>query len=235
MSLKGIFPIDRWNFNSQSILKDLPPDDYRQLIQHATEKTYIKGELIFKAGNHPSGIFYIQQGKVKKYTVDNLDKEQIIYVANTGDLVGYHALLAGESYPDSASALEESVITFIPAADFLTVLDQSPILSKRLLKTLSHEFGVLANSISVFGQRPVRERLAIALLVLREKFKNDTTEGDLVTINISRDDIASMVGATRENIVRLLRDFKDEQLIQTKGRKIWVTDITRLAKVSNYK
>ena len=235
MSLKGIFPIDRWNFNSQSILKDLPADDYRQLIQHSAEKKYVKGELIFKAGNLPSGIYYIQQGKVKKYMVDNLDKEQIIYVANTGDLVGYHALLAGECYPDSASALEESIIAFIPAADFLTVLDQSPILSKRLLKTLSHEFGVLANGISVFGQRPVRERLAITLLVLREKFKNDAIEGQPVTINISRDDIASMVGATRENIVRLLRDFKDEQLIQTKGRKIWVTDITKLAKVSNYK
>ena len=235
MSLKGIFPIDRWNFNSQSVLKDLPADDHAQLIRHSSEKKYIKGEVIFKAGAVPSGIYYIQQGKVKKYMVDNLGKEQIIYVANTGELIGYHALLASESYPDSASALEESTIVFIPAGDFLSVLDQSPVLSKRLLKTLSHEFGVLANSISVFGQRPVRERLAITLLVLREKFKNEATAGQPIEINISRDDIASMAGATRENIVRLLRDFKDEQLIQTKGRKIWITDITRLAKVSNYK
>lgn len=235
MSLKGIFPIDRWDFNSQSILRDLPADDYEKLMRNSTDKNYIKGEVIFKEGTVPSGIYCIRQGKVKKYKVDNFGKEQIIYVANTGELIGYHALLAGEYYPDSAAALEDSVVTFISKKDFLRVLDQSPILTRKLLKTLSHEFGVLANNISVFTQRPVRERLAITLIVLREKFKQETLEGQPIEINISREDIANMTGATRENIVRLLGDFKNEKLIETKGRKIWITDIKGLVAVSNYK
>jgi CRP-like cAMP-binding protein len=102
------------------------------------------------------------------------------------------------------------------------------------LTTLSHEFGVLANNISVFAQRPVRERLAIALLVLREKFKPGVPEEGRIEINISREDIANIVGSTRENTVRMLRDFKDEHLIETKGRRIWVVDVKRLAAVSNY-
>lgn len=234
MSLKGIFPIDKWDFNSQSILSDLPEHDYKSLVRHLREETYGKGEIIFREGSEPAGIFYIQKGKVKKYKVDNFGKEQIIYVANTGELIGYHAVLASEQYPDSAAALEESIISFIPKEDFLEVLDKSQVLSKRLLKTLSHEFAVLANSIAVFAQRPVRERLAIALLVLREKFKKETPEGEPVAINISRDDIASLAGATRENVVRMLRDFKDEKIVETKGRKIWVTDVKKLAAVSNY-
>lgn len=235
MSLMGIFPIDRWDFDSQSILKDLPAVDYDKLTQHSFDKKYIKGEIVFREGGSSLGIYYIRQGKVKKYKVDNFEKEQIIYVANTGELIGYHAILASECYPDSAATLEESIISFIPKDDFLEVIDQSPVLSRRLLKTLSHEFGVLTNNISVFAQRPVRERLAITLLVLREKFKIETVTGQTVEINVSRDDIASMAGATRENVVRLLRDFKDEKLIETKGRRIWITDIKQLAKVSNYK
>ena len=235
MSLTGIFPIERWNYNSQSIFKNLPKEDYDKLMRHSVDETYTKGEIIFKEGALPTGIYYIRQGAVKKYKVDNFGKEQIIYVASAGELIGYHAILASERYPDSAAALERCAISFIPQDDFLEVLDQSAELSRRLLTTLSHEFGVFANNISIFAQRPVRERLAIALLVLREKFKPGATEDGRIEINIGRDDIANMVGSTRENIVRLLRDFKDELLIETKGRKIWVIDVKKLAAVSNYK
>jgi CRP-like cAMP-binding protein len=234
MSLKGIFPIDKWDFNSQSILDKLPAEEFERLLQNAVEKTYVKGEMIFREGAYAGGIFYIKEGKVKKYKVDNFGKEQIIYVANPGELIGYHAILAAEPYPDSAAVLEAGIITFIPKEDFLEVLDQSLVLSKRLLKTLSHEFAVLTNSISVFTQRPVRERLAITLLILREKYKVTNAPNSRVEINVSRDDIANMAGATRENVVRLLREFKDEKLIETKGRKIWILDIKRLAAASNY-
>ena len=234
MSLKGIFPIDKWDFDSQSLLKELPPEDYHILMRNSYEKTCIKGEIVFREGAAPQGIYLIRQGKIKKYKIDNYGKEQIIYVANTGELIGYHAVLADEPYPDSAAALESTVLVFIPKQDFLHVLDHSRTLSRSLLRTLSHEFGVLANSISVSAHRPVRERLAISLLVLREKFKAETPDGERVAVNVSRDDIAGMVGATRENVVRLLRDFKDEKLIETKGRKIYILDLKRLAEVSNY-
>jgi CRP-like cAMP-binding protein len=235
MSLNGIFPIDKWDFNSQSILTDMMSGDYENLIKNSSEEKYGKGETIFREGAIPSGIFYIKSGKVKKYKVDNFGKEKIIYVANMGELIGYHAILASERYPDSAAALEESLLSFIPKEDFLHVLDQSPILSRRLLKTLSHEFAVLANNISVFAQRSVRERLAITLIVLREKYKKETLEGQPIIINLSRDDIASMAGTTRESTVRLLSEFKDEGLIETKGRKIFITDVKKLIAISNYK
>jgi len=235
MSLKGVFPIDKWDFNSQSILADIPAEEYEYLFRNSVEEKYSKSQLIFREGANPSGIFYIKSGKVKKYKADNFGKEKIFYVANAGELIGYHAILASERYPDSATALEESVLSFIPKEDFLEVLDQSAILLRRLLKTLSHEFAVFANTISVFAQRSVRERLAITLIVLREKYKKDALAGQPIIINLSRNDIASMVGTTRENIVRLLREFKDEELIETKGRKIWVLDVKKMVAISNYK
>lgn len=234
MSLRGIFPIDKWDFKSDSVFTNFPAAEYQEMVRNAREEKYKKGQTIFREGGVPTGIYYILEGTVKKYKMDNYEKEQIIYVANRGELIGYHAVLSAERYPDSATALEESRLLFIPKEDFLGVLAHSQTLSSRLLKTLSHEFTVFTNSITIFAQRPVRERLAISLIVLREKFKKGTPEGEPIVINMSRDDVANMTGTTRENVVRLLREFKDDKVIETKGRRIWITDIKKMIAISNY-
>ena len=140
MSLKGIFPIDKWDFKSESVFADLPLEDLELLTTNKIERIYKKGEIIFWEGAYPAGIFYITRGKVKKYKLDKDGREQIIYVANTGELLGYHAILSEDRYPDSAAVLEESTIAFIPKEDFLHTLQHSEVLSRRLLKTLIHEF-----------------------------------------------------------------------------------------------
>lgn len=235
MSIKGIFPIDKWDFKSESILTDLPADDFELLTAHKTEQVYKKGENIFREGAYPAGIFYIIEGKVKKFKLDKSGREQIIYVANTGELLGYHAVLSEDRYPDSAAVLEESRIAFIPREDFLETLERSEVLSKRLLKTLSHEFAVLANGLTMFAQKSVRERLALQLVVLREKYKVNFQPGMSVEINMSRDDLASLVGTARENVVRVLTEFKEGGILETRGRKIIVHDINKLISISNYK
>lgn len=235
MSIKGIFQIDNWDFKSESVLTDLPEDDLKILTAHKTEQVYKKGEIIFREGAYPAGIFYVTEGKVKKYKLDNTGHEHIIYVANTGELLGYHAILSEDRYPDSAAVLEETSVAFIPKGDFLQTLQQSEVLSRRLLKTLSHEFAVLANSLSMFAQKSVRERLALQLVVMREKYKTNFHPGMPVEINMSRDDLASLVGTARENVVRVLSEFKEAGILETKGRKIIVLDVNKLIKIADYK
>jgi len=235
MSIKGIFPISKWDFNSQSIFLDLPEEDLMSLTANQSQQIYNKGDVIFRDGAYPSGIFYIVNGMIKKYKVDKDGKEQIIYVANAGELIGYHAVLSEDRYPDSAAALEKSLVSFISKEDFLETLQRSNVLSRRLLKTLSHEFAVLSNSLTLFAQRSVRERLALQLVVLREKYKVSARPGIPVEINMSRYNLASLVGTARESVVRILSEFKDEGIIETRGRKIIVLDIKKLIRISNYK
>ncbi|MCC6289797.1 MAG: Crp/Fnr family transcriptional regulator [Chitinophagaceae bacterium] len=235
MSIKGLFPIDKWDFKSESVLANLPEREFALLTAEQTEKQYKKGEVIFKEGAFPDGIFFVVSGKVKKYKLDSDGREYIIYVANTGELIGYHAVLAEDRYPDSAAALEDSTIAFIPRSNFLEVVRQSEILNKRLLKTLSHEFAVLANSLSLFAQKSVRERLALQLIVMREKYKVNFKPGMSVEINMSRDDLANLVGTARENVVRLLSEFKGKGIVETKGRKIIVQDVAKLIDIADYK
>lgn len=235
MSLSGIFPIDKWNFSTHSILNVLSEEEYRFLISGQAEQKYGKGEVVFREGVVPSGIYFIHRGKVKKYKVDHSGREQIIYVANQGEFIGYHAVLSEERYPDSAATIEESVLSFIPKEDFLQVLNNSPLLTSRMLKALSHEYTVLANSISVFSQRSAIERLAIALIFLREKYKHDLNTDGEILINISRHDLANLAGLAKENVIRLLKELKSEDILYTDGRKIWIKNIEKLIARSNYR
>lgn len=234
MSLTGIFPIEKWNLKSGSVLEALPEEELKVLTAHMSNEVYPKGQNIFREGGCPTGIFFVKEGKVKKYKVDKEGREQIIYVANTGELIGYHALLAEERYPDNAATLEESRIAFIPKEDFLRALNSSKVLPQRLLKTLSHEYTVFANSLALFAQRSVRERFAMQLVLMREKYKQNFTPGMDVEINLSRDDLASLVGTARENILRILKDFKEEGILETKGRKIIIKDVSKLLRVANH-
>jgi len=234
MSLQGIFPIDKWDFNSQSILADLPDEDVRMLSEYQTTQCYNRGDVIFREGAYPSGVFSILGGMVKKYKLDGEGREQIIYVAGTGELIGYHAVLSEDRYPDSAAALQESTVAFIPKEDFLFAVNRSDLLSKRLLRTLSHEFTVLINNLTLFAKRSVRERLALQLIVLREKSKLDFKPGSQVEIDWSRDDLASLVGTARENVVRILSEFREAGILETRGRKILVLDVKKLIEISKY-
>ena len=233
MSISGIFPVDKWDMNSSSVLANLPSGDLQMLNAHMSEQLYEKGQIIFREGAVPGGIFFIREGKIKKYKTDKSGREQIIYVANKGELIGYHALLAEERYFDTAAALEKSVVSFIPKEDFLEVLNSSPVLSRRLLKTLSHEFSVFANTVALFAQKSVRERFAMQLVLMREKYKENFRPGMNVVIDMSREDLSRLVGTARENIVRILKDFKEEGILTTSGRKIIITDINKLLKAAN--
>ena len=228
------FPISKWDFESASILHELPAKDVALLLANSTEHIYNKDELIFRENASPSGIFYIKEGKVKKYKADRDGKEHIIYIAKCGELIGYHAVLAEDRFPDTAAPLEKSRIVFIPKEDFLTAIHQSEVLGGRLLKTLSHEFAVLINGLSIFAQRSVRERLALQLIVLSEKYKKGFGADTSVEINISRTDLANLVGTARENVVRLLSEFKKEHLITTRGRIIIPSSIARLIRIAHF-
>ena len=227
------FPFDKYKFKSDSILDDLPEVEHSLLNKNMVTHNYKKGEMLFREGSYPTGIYYIRKGKVKKYKTDKEGREQIFYVCKSGELLGYHALIGEEYYTDSSSTLEESTISFIPKDDFLKAIQSSSVLSNRLLKCMSHEFGVLVNGLAIYAQRTVRERLALSLLILRDKYKKEDQNGKPVELTLSREDLAKMVGTARETLTRLLHDFKEEQLIETHGKKIILKNPKLLSKIAN--
>lgn len=225
--------ISKFIFNNHYLLNELPQCDKDLLEKVMQSKNYRKNEAVFTEGSSPTGIFFVQFGKVKKYKVDNDGREQIIYIYKSGEFFGYSAILSNESYGDTTLTLENSIISFISNEDFFNILDRSAVFSRLLLKSLSHEFSVMANLMAVLSQRTVRERVALSLLILHDKYKTSDNEKD-VFITLSRADLANMAGTANETLARVLHDFKEENLIWMEGRKIQLINLQRLVHVANF-
>lgn len=222
--------ITKFSFNNQYIFKELSLLDRKRLEQVMHKRKYLKNQAIYTQGSVPNGIFFVNEGKLKKFKVDNEGREQIIYIYNQEEFFGYSAILSEETYSASTSAIENSVISFIYKEDFLSILDCSPDFSRLLLKSLSHEFRVMINLIAVLSQRTVRERVALSLLVLQDKYKGNKGGN----ISISRHDLASMAGTVIETLARILHDFKHENLILLNGRNIKVMEYSKLMDIANF-
>ncbi|HNP18949.1 MAG TPA: Crp/Fnr family transcriptional regulator [Fulvivirga sp.] len=223
--------VTRFTFNSQFILEGLPSVDRKLLKKVMTDKKYRKNQPIFTEGTLPASVYYLKSGKVKKYKIDNEGNEQIIYIYNKGEFFGYSAVLSESTYGETTMAIENSTISFIGVNDFNHILNSSVAFSRLLLKSLSHEFGVMANLMAVFSQRTVRERVALSLFILHDKYK---AENGTTFITLSRSDLASMAGTVIETLARVLHGFKNDNVIATDGRKIQILDIEQLIKIANF-
>lgn len=224
---------ERFTFKSNSAFSNLPDQVKEEFLSQMIVRQYKKGQNIFTEGTYPSGIFFIKKGKVKKFKSLNEGREQIIYVCSEGELLGYAAFLSEEWYPDSAASLTDATIGFLSRDRLLKLLDQYDELSKMLMKNLSHEFGVLVNFIANLAQKTVRERVALTLLILDDKFKDNTNPGNEIQIVLTRADVANMVGTAVATLVRILHDFKEENLIRTQGRTIVILDKHQLLEIAD--
>jgi CRP-like cAMP-binding protein len=217
---------------TDQLFEGLSAEELELLIGSGVTHIYRKSEIIFREGGIPMGIFYVRSGRVKKYKGTVKGGEQILYLCGEGELMGYHALLSEEYYPDSAATTEHSQITFIPKDNFLNVLRGSPALSNTLLKALAHEFSLFVNSITSLATKSVRERLATNLLQLDDKFRSSERSGPS-EINLSRTDLANMVGTAKETLVRLLQDFQRAGLIEKTSKTIRIIDRKGVIKEAN--
>jgi CRP/FNR family transcriptional regulator, polysaccharide utilization system transcription regulator len=214
----------------KSIFKDFNNNDIEKLSLNKNCNFYKKGQVIFFEGNYPNGLFCIKEGKVKVFKIGSTGKEQIIRFAKNGDSLGYRALLVGEAYNASASALEDSQICFIGKETIFEFFKLNHNFSLSLLKLLSRDLEDVEDKMVKLAQKPVRDRLAEALLILKETYGIDK-QGN-INISLSREDFASIVGTATETVIRLLAEFKKENLIATKGKKIKILSLENLIRIS---
>jgi CRP-like cAMP-binding protein len=206
-----------------------------QLVDLAVEKScnlYKKGQLVFFEGNRPTGLFCVNKGKVKIYQIGIEGKEQIIRLAKDGDILGYRSLISGELYTASASVIEDANICFIPKKTFFELIQTNSELSTRMMKLLSNDLKTAEKRITGLAQKPVRERMAETILMIKEFYGIDT-DNKTITANLSREDIANIVGTATETAIRVLSEFRSEKIIELVGKKIQIINNDNLIKAAN--
>ena len=193
--------------------------------------TVKKGETIFREGSYASGVYCINAGKIKLSMIGDEGKEQIVRLAKPGDIIGYKALLSGDRYSSTASALEDCNICFIPREIFLVILQKDAALSFEMMKVLSDELKRAEEKITHLAQKPVRERVAETILFLKETYGVDAENN--VNVTLTREEIANLVGTATETAIRLLSEFNKEHIIELSGKKIKILDQNNLVKTAN--
>ena len=188
-------------------------------------KSFNKGDVLFSEGGIPRGVFFLHSGLIKiiKYGIEG--KEQIIEIAKAGDLVGFRAMLSDKTYNVDAEMLEDASIGYIQKSDFLKEINNNEKLRNTVIRVLSKELQDRADLLTTMAQKTVRQRTALALILLNDIYKG-------TPINLSRDDLANFVGTATETVIRLLREFKKDGILDIHGRKITILNIEHLIELS---
>lgn len=215
---------------NNSLFKHCKQEEIEHMDGHKNNLLFKKSQYVFMEGNRPFGLYCISEGKVKITKTNSEGKEQIVRLVKPGDVIGYRALMAQEKYSASAIALEDTKVCFIPETEFAEIISKNPSVTADLFTLFSKALGDAEDKLSKLAMKPVRERLAEALLLLSNTYKkaNETQ----FSISISREDLASIVGTAKETVIRFLSELKEEEIVSTKGSLITILNEQKLVQLS---
>lgn len=181
------------------------------LQQSCEVRTLGPGESLYRESDSARAAFYLKSGKLKLFKHTEYGKTLIHNLAAAGDFVGITALLTNSPYQESAQVLEESTVSVIPADDFFKLLHNDKDVSAYFIKLLAKGLEDAEEKLIHQAYDSVRQRVAAGLLQLRQKYGQDNKD---FSVKMLREDLAALVGTSKETVIRTLSDFKQEGIIQ---------------------
>lgn len=187
---------------------------------------YNKGELLFKEGEEVSGMYFINTGLVKVHKKWGSEKELILRIAKSGEIVGHRGLGSDTIYPVSGTALEPTDVCFISLDFFNSTLKVNHDFLYQLMMFFASELKESEKRMRNLAHMSAKGRIANALLFLKNKF-GLTPEGSLA-INISRNDMASYTGTTYETLFRMMNELTEANILRMEGKDIFIQQEDKL-------
>ncbi len=218
-------------FHKESLRESLNPAEFEVYEKALKVLEFSKGEVVFEDGESPKGVYFIEKGTAKLSKSGVYGKDQILRFCKENDLIGYRSLLCGENFQANAEAMTPMTVQFLPADIFLNLLKIDPKLSYAMLQKIAYELGESANTVTFLAQKTVRERLAEILILLEQKLGTDP-EG-FIKISLTREEIANLIGTATESAIRLISEFKQDDLISVEGRNIKILNRDKLIKLGH--
>ncbi len=214
-----------------SSLKALNKEELIKLAECKSSYTIKKGDFIFEEGESVNGVYCVTVGVCKLSKLSPNGKDQIVKLVKPGELLGQRSMISDEPANLSAVALEDMEVCFIPRIEVLNMFDKNNQFSMNMMKTICGDLKETSDHMISISQKTVKERLAETLIYLEESFgKNE--DGSL-RIQLSREELAGMVGTATESCIRLLSDFNKIGLIELFGKKITIKNINKLRRIAD--
>lgn len=206
----------------------LSPEEKELVDTRSVQVNYKKGEMICKQGSFASHIMYLEKGLVKIYLEGN-PKDLILTITPQKNLMGLQSLYEGnETFLYSISTYTDSSVRLIDIQMFKQILKQNPLFSYRILNILNESTSQSYGRFFSLTQKQLHGRLADILLCLSRKiFKSETFD-----LPLTRSDLSDLTSMSTESVIRILKDFKDDGIIEMHNKSISLMDIPRLDNIS---
>jgi len=186
----------------------------------AVEKRFRKGEIIFSEGDEGDGFYLVIDGRVKVFKLSADGKEHILHVFAAGHPFGEVPVFAGEQFPANAAAIADTRAMFFPRSAFLALIAKNPLLAMKMLSDLSHKLRQFTSQIENLSLKEIPSRLASYLLYLA----GEQSQADQVDLNISKGQLAGLIGTIPETLSRIFAKLSNQGLIKVAGRKMFLLD-----------
>ena len=186
---------------------------------------YPKGSLLFVEGEQPRGIFIVCSGRAKLTTSSTEGRVLIVKIAEPGEVLGASATILGKPYEVSAETIEPSQLNFIKREDFLRFLNSDAEVCMHAAQQLSEKYHSAQREIRSLGlSQTTGEKLAKLLLDWCDRNGEVTTKGVRLKVLLTHEEMAQMIGTTRETVTRLLSEFKRRKILEVKGSTVLVVN-----------
>lgn len=204
------------------LFRGLSADDWQWLRGRFHRRYFREGELVFSKGDTESTTFLIASGRVKICVSSPDGRESVIAILSPGDCFGELAALDGEPRSADAVAMEDTLAWCLEKQDFSVLLDRSPYFARRLIAILTRRLRETDQHFTDLIFFDVFGRVASKLLELSESQGVNTPRGTEIPFRLTQQDLANLIGATRESVNRALRFYRDRGYISLRGQRITI-------------
>jgi CRP/FNR family transcriptional regulator, polysaccharide utilization system transcription regulator len=216
--------------NEFSCFEQLTEKERFEIDANSVDVIYKKGENVCKQGSFASHIIYLEEGLVKSYIEGN-PRDLILTITPSKRLVGLPSIFEGNStFLYSVSTYVDSRVKLIDINTFKNLLRQNAGFASKVIDILNENTAQGYGRFYCLVMKQLNGRLADILLCLSQRiFKSD-----LFNLPLSRTDLAELTGMSTESVIRILKDFKDDNLIGMDGKTLQILDFERLQKISDF-
>lgn len=210
------------------LFKELTEEERANLASLMTETSLKRGESLFHEGDDGDRLYVVTDGKVKlSHTADD-GRENLIAVLGPGEIIGELTLFDLGARSSTVTAIAATSLLSLSHKDMMEYLDSHPALAKSMLRELAKRLRNTNQQMADLVFSDVPGRVAKALLDLAERFGERTPEGIYVAHDLTQEELAHLVGASRETVNKSLADFTSRGWIRLEGRAVLLIQVQRL-------
>lgn len=202
------------------------------LCERANQRQVHKGQAIFYEGDPSSYFYMVLEGEVKVFKVLESGRELILDLFRPGEAFGEVAVLDGSDLPANAVAQEDSMLLTLSRKDYVHLLERHPEVARSIIRDLTLRMHALRRRVEVLGEMGVESRIAQLLQFYGRQHGREESQGLVIPLRLSRNEVASLVGARIETVIRIMSRWQKEALVISVPEGFLVKDPQALARLT---